>query len=95
MIMQTNMQTIGLRKTRPSSLVKSNFKDSGRQKTYNAEFKALREYKKLYPNDARFKFQLDWKGSQKLFKKIAKSKTYRKLCENDIGSSVKSTYAYS
>jgi hypothetical protein len=69
---------------------KANFKDSGRQKTYNAEFKALREYKSLYPNDARFKF-LDWKGSQKLFKKIAKSATYRKLCENDIGSTVKST----
>jgi len=69
---------------------KANFKDSGRQKTYNAEFKALREYKKLYPNDARFKF-LNWKGSQKLFKKIAKSATYRKLCENGIGSTVKST----
>ena len=64
---------------------KANFKDSGRQKTYNAEFKALREYKKLYPNDARFKF-LDWKGSQKLFKKIAKSKTYQKLCDNRVGS---------
>ena len=64
---------------------KANFKDSGRQKTYNAEFEALREYKKLYPNDARFKF-LDWKGSQKLFKKIAKSKTYHKLCDNKIGS---------
>ena len=67
---------------------KANFKDSGRQKTYNAEFAALREYKKLYPNDARFKF-LDWKGSQKLFKKIAKSATYKKLCANDIGSTVK------
>ena len=65
---------------------KANFKDSGRQKTYNAEFAALREYKKLYPNDARFKF-LDWKGSQKLFKKIAKSKTYQKLCDNTVGSS--------
>ena len=64
---------------------KANFKDSGRQKTYNAEFKALAEYKKLYPNDARFKF-LDWKGSQKLFKKIAKSKTYQKLCDNRVGS---------
>ena len=64
---------------------KSAFKDSGRQKTYNAEFKALREYKKSYPNDARFKF-LDWKGSQQLFKKIAKSKTYHKLCDNKIGS---------
>ena len=64
---------------------KANFKDSGRQKTYNAEFEALREYKKLYPNDARFKF-LDWKGSQKLFKKIAKSKTYQKLCDNRVGS---------
>ena len=48
MIMQTSMQTIGLRKTRPSSLVKSAFKDSGRQKTYNAEFKAIREYKCHY-----------------------------------------------
>ena len=69
---------------------KANFKDSGRQKTYNAEFKALREYKGMYPNDARFKF-LDWKGSQKLFKKIAKSATYKKLCENEVGSTKKST----
>ena len=64
---------------------KANFKDSGRQKTYNAEFSALREYKKMYPHDAKFK-SLDWKGSQKLFKKIAKSKTYQKLCDNRIGS---------
>ena len=64
---------------------KANFKDSGRQKTYNAEFRALRAYKDKYPNDARFKF-LDWKGSQKLFKKIAKSATYQKLCENQVGS---------
>ena len=69
---------------------KANFKDSGRQKTYNAEFKALREYKGMYPKDVRFKF-LDWKGSQKLFKKIAKSATFKKLCENDIGSTKKST----
>ena len=69
---------------------KANFKDSGRQKTYNAEFRALRAYKDKYPNDARFKF-LDWKGSQKLFKKIAKSATFKKLCENDIGSTKKST----
>ena len=67
---------------------KANFKDSGRQKTYNAEFSALNEYKKMYPNDARFK-RLDWKGSQKLFKKIAKSKTYYKLCDNEIGSTKK------
>ena len=65
---------------------KANFKDSGRQKTYNAEFAALAEYRKLYPNDARFK-RLDWKGSQKLFKKIAKSATYQKLCDNTVGSS--------
>ena len=30
---------------------KTNFKDSGRQKTYNAEFAALAEYRKLYPNN--------------------------------------------
>ena len=35
--------------------------------------------------------QLDWKGSQKLFKKIAKSATYKKLCENEVGSTKKST----
>ena len=64
---------------------KANFKDSGRQKTYNAEFRALRAYKDKYPIDARFKF-LDWKGSQKLFKKIAKSATFKKLCDNRVGS---------
>ena len=67
---------------------KANFKDSGRQKTYNAEFKALAEYRKSYPNDARFK-RLDWKGTVKLCKKIAKSKTYYKLCGNEIGSTKK------
>ena len=70
---------------------KANFKDSGRQKTYNAEFEALAKYKKLYPNDARFK-RLDWKGSVKLFKKISKSATYKKLCANEIGSSKKNYY---
>ena len=68
---------------------KANFKDSGRQKTYNAEFKALAEYRsKSKENmlDPRFK-TLNWKGSQKLFKKIAKSATYQKLCDNTVGSS--------
>ena len=70
---------------------KANFKDSGRQKTYNAEFAALAEYGKMYPHDARFQM-LDWKGSQKLFKKISKSATYKKLCANEIGSSKKNYY---
>jgi len=70
---------------------KANFKDSGRQKTYDAEFAALADYKKLYPNDARFK-RLDWKGSVKLFKKISKSATYKKLCANEIGSTKKNYY---
>ena len=78
------------KKTKTIKSGKANFKDSGRQKTYNAEFAALREYKGMYPKDARFKF-LDWKGSQKLFKKIAKSATYKKLCENEVGSSLTST----
>ena len=67
---------------------KANFKDSGRQKTYNAEFAALREYKKMYPHDVKFK-TCNWKESVKLFKKIAKSATYRKLCENEVGSTRK------
>ena len=70
---------------------KANFKDSGRQKTYDAEFEALAKYKKLYPNDVRFK-RLDWKGSVKLFKKISKSATYKKLCANEIGSTKKNYY---
>ena len=75
---------------------KANFKDSGRQKTYNAEFKAIREYKNITLEEskrgvdedkrrAQFK-KLDWKQTQKYFKKIAKSKTYHKLCDNKIGS---------
>ena len=81
------------KKTKTIKSGKANFKDSGRQKTYNAEFKALAEYKsKSKENmlDPRFR-TLDWKGSQKLFKKIAKSATYKKLCENEIGSTKKST----
>tara|TARA_R110002153_G_scaffold193354_2_gene346728 strand:+ start:5142 stop:5792 length:651 start_codon:yes stop_codon:yes gene_type:complete len=58
---------------------KANFKDSGRQKTYNAEFAAIAEYRNKYPNDVKFK-SLDWKQSQKYFKKIAKSKTYKDIC---------------
>ena len=64
---------------------KANFKDSGKQKTYNAEFAALAEYRKLYPNNKKTAI-LNWKGTEKLFKKIAKSKTYHKLFENQIGS---------
>ena len=81
------------KKTKTIKSGKANFKDSGRQKTYNAEFKALAEYKRKSKEnmlDPRFR-TLDWKGSQKLFKKIAKSATYKKLCENEIGSTKKST----
>ena len=48
---------------------KSNFKDSGRQKTYNAEFKAIREYKNCENIKSciqmmhEFKF-LDWKETE-------------------------------
>ena len=58
---------------------KANFKDAGRQKTYNAEFAAIAEYRNKYPNDVKFKY-LDWKQTQKYFNKIAKSKTYKLLC---------------
>ena len=69
---------------------KANYKDSGKQKTYNAEFAALAEYRKLYPNNKKTAI-LNWKGTEKLFKKIAKSKTYLKLCENEVGSTKKTT----
>jgi hypothetical protein len=58
---------------------KANFKDAGRQKTYNAEFAAIAEYRNKYPNDVKFK-RLDWKQTQKYFKKIVKSKTYKDIC---------------
>ena len=64
---------------------KANFKDSGRQKTYNAEFAAIAEYRAKYPNDVKFK-RLNWKQSQKYFKKIAKSKTYQDLCKKEDAS---------
>ena len=49
MIMQTNTQTTGLRKTRTSKLVRAIVKMAGRQKTYNAEFAAIAEYRAKYP----------------------------------------------
>ena len=70
---------------------KSSFRDSGRQKTYNAEFKTIREYKfadgvdEVKRRAAQFK-TLNWKETVKYFNKIAKSKTYQKLCDNRIGS---------
>ena len=64
---------------------KANFKDAGRQKTYNAEFAAIAEYRAKYPNDVKFK-RLNWKQSQKYFKKIAKSKTYKDLCAKEDAS---------
>ena len=58
---------------------KSNFKDAGRQKTYNAEFAAMAEYRAKYPECTKFK-RLNWKQSERYFKKVAKSKTYQALC---------------
>ena len=58
---------------------KSSFRDSGRQKTYNAEFKTIREYKfadgvdEVKRRAAQFK-TLNWKETVKYFNKIAKSK---------------------
>ena len=79
MIMQTNTQTTGQRKTRSSRQVRLNRKDAGRQKTYNAEFAAIAEYRAKYPECTKFK-RLNWKQSERYFKKIAKSKTYKDLC---------------
>ena len=64
---------------------KANFKDAGRQKTYNSEFAAIAEYKNKYPNCTKFK-RLNWKQSQKYFKKVAKSKTYQDLCKKEDAS---------
>ena len=58
---------------------KANFKDAGRQKTYNAEFAAMAEYRAKYPECTKFK-RLNWKQSERYFKKVAKSKTYQALC---------------
>ena len=64
---------------------KANFKDAGRQKTYNAEFAAIAEYRAKYPECTKLK-RLNWKQSQKYFKKIAKSKTYKDLCAKEDAS---------
>ena len=56
-----------------------------RQKTYNAEFAAIAEYRAKYPECTKLK-RLNWKQSQKYFKKIAKSKTYKDLCAKEDAS---------
>ena len=71
---------------------KANFKDSGRQKTYNAEFKALREIRNHVNKEqdvfyAKKLQTLNWKETVRYCKKIVKSATYKKLCENTVGSS--------
>ena len=98
MIMQTNMQTIGLRKTRPSSLVSLRSKIVVARRPTMQSLKQIREYKcptlEETKNGAceekrRAQFKtLNWKETVKYCKKIAKSKTYKKLCENTVGSSV-------
>ena len=98
MIMQTNMQTIGLRKTRPSSLVSLRSKivvgkrptmQSSRQYE-NTNVQLLKRLKtvRVKKNEEHSSRLLNWKETVKYCKKIAKSKTYKKLCENTIGSSV-------
>ena len=77
--MQTSMQTTGRRNRRLSKLAKQTSRMRNRQKTYNAEFAAIAEYRAKYPNDAKFK-RLNWKQSERYFKKVAKSKTYKDLC---------------
>jgi len=67
------------KKNRTIKTGKANRKDAGRQKTYNAEFAAIAEYKNKYPESTKFK-RLNWKQSERYFKKVAKSKTYQALC---------------
>ena len=59
---------------------KSNFKDLV-DKRHTMQSSLLLQSTKLYPNNKKIAI-LNWKGTEKLFKKIAKSKTYQKLCEN-------------
>ena len=88
--MQTNMQTIGLRKTRPSSLVNQTSKIVVGKRPTMQSSRQLQSgninLKRIWTND-KFK-TLNWKETVKYCKKIAKSKTYKKLCENTVGSSV-------
>ena len=60
---------------------KANFKDSGRQKTYNAEFAAQADFRAKFPEEHKKKMsRLNWKQTERYFKKVAKSKTYQDLC---------------
>ena len=74
-----------MKKNRTIKTGKANRKDAGRQKTYNAEFAAIAEYKNKYPESTKFK-RLNWKQSERYFKKIAKSKTYKALCKKEDAS---------
>ena len=46
---------------------------------------AIAEYRAKYPECTKFK-RLNWKESERYFKKIAKSKTYKELCAKEDAS---------
>ena len=52
---------------------------------YFARYSAIAEYKNKYPESTKFK-RLNWKQSERYFKKIAKSKTYKDLCAKEDAS---------
>jgi hypothetical protein len=62
---------------------KSILRDSDRSKTYKAENVALEMLSMKIANES---FLNDEKSAQKFFKKVIKSKTYQKLCNDNIKS---------
>ena len=86
MIMQTSMQIIGLRKTRLSSLVRQT------SKTVVDKRLTMQSLQFVIGIVSCIRMMHDSKTtrlerSENSFKKIAKSKTYKKLCDNTVGSS--------
>ena len=62
---------------------KANFKDAGRQKTYNAEFAAIAEYKNKYPNDVKFN-RLNWKQTNDISRRLQSLRPIRHCVQKQM-----------
>ena len=83
--MQTSMQTTGRRNRRLSKLAKQTSRMQVVKRLTMQSLFTIAEYRAKYPECTKLK-RLNWKQSQKYFKKIAKSKTYKDLCAKEDAS---------
>ena len=91
MIMQTSMQTIMQRNRKQLSLVKQTTKIVVNKRLTMQSLLLLQNIENYIQTIKKLQYSIG-KVHKKLFNKIAKSKTYKKLCENEVGSTKKNYY---